>query len=106
MAALASNAVWAAPSIVFNPGALNVTKGAVATSPPIVIQSATGVTQVSLNIVLPAGITIDTSTNSSTGNLNCVTPGADTALFFSEWKASTNTIYVSTELNGGDTQEL
>ncbi len=99
-------ATWASPSVVFNPSTLKVTTGAAASTPPIVVQGGTGVTSITLNVVIPAGITIDTSTNSSTGNLNCLTVGANAGLFFSEWNAATNTISVTTSLSGTDPMEV
>lgn len=94
-----------APQVVFSPSSMNVTANATLRTPPIVVQSATGVTMMEVAIAIPADITVNTAT-SGTG-LVCVKKGANAGtLFFAEWDAGARAIRVSCDVVAGATLQI
>ncbi len=86
-------AAMGAPSVVFNTSTMSIAPSTTYETSAIVVQNAGDMAQVDLDIVIPAGITLDTA-QSGTG-LACVTPGTGTSMFFASWNSANRTIEIS-----------
>ncbi|MCE5199300.1 MAG: dockerin type I domain-containing protein [Armatimonadota bacterium] len=95
----------ASPSIVFSPTSLTITPDSTMTTPHLVVQNATGITSVNIQITVPAGLSVDT-TNVG-GSMACLTKGYSAGnLFFAEWNAATRQISVACNVTSGATIEI
>jgi hypothetical protein len=98
-------AALTAPSVVFSPNTLKVAPSTAFDTPPIIIQDASGVAMVTLDITIPDGLSIDTTYSGT--NLTCITKGADAgAMFFSEWNATTRKVSITCNVTAGSTLEI
>jgi hypothetical protein len=105
LAIVLPTAALSAPQVIFNPSSLEVTPGAAAQTPPIVVNSASGVTSVTLYITIPSDITLDTTPSGS--SLACITTGSSAGgLFFAEWNATERKITITCTVTSGSTLEI
>lgn len=93
LASLLCAAAYAAPGVVFSTETISVTPNTTYDSPSVVVQEAGDLTAVDVDIVIPAGITLDTSVSGT--SLACLTPGTGTSMFFASWDASTRRIQIT-----------
>lgn len=82
-----------APSVVFNPDAIEVTPNTTFDSPPIVVEEAGDLSAVDIDIIVPPEVTLDTTVSGT--SLACLTPGTGTSLFFASWDADTQRIQIT-----------
>ena len=89
----------------FVPNRMEASAGASFVTPPIVLSDSSMPSSISLSIYVPAGISIDTTTNDNT--LACVQQGSDVDAFTSNWVADTRTIEITAEsLNPAASMEI
>lgn len=93
LAIMLSAAAQGAPSVVFSPDTMNVTPGAQFNSPPVVVQDAGDLSAVDVDIVVPSGVTVDTTVSGT--SLACLTPGTGTSMFFASWDAGSRRIQIT-----------
>ena len=95
---------YSAPNVIFSTAIIkNVAAGATITTSPIIVQNATGVSQVDLTIPIPSGFTIDPTT--AGGNLTCVTAGSSKGTLFFATKES-GSIQISCMVNPDSTLQV
>lgn len=106
LVAMTAAIACAAPTATFSTTEMDVAANSSYTTSAIIIQSATGVTNVSLQIKVPDYVSISTTLD-GVGNLACVTKGSDVdTFFFSEWDPGTRTIGVTATVKTGSTLEV
>lgn len=102
--AVAISAACSAPAVVFSPASpKTIAAGENITLPPIVIQNASGVSQIELYVSVPTGFSVDQTMNG--GSLACVAPGSgsSSSLFLSDWNSGTSSIEIACPVNSGST---
>ena len=105
LAIVLPTAALSAPQVTFDPSSLEVTSSAASQTSPIVVNSASGVTSVTLYVTIPSDITIDTTASGS--SLACITPGSSvSSLFFAEWNSSERKISITCTVNSDSTLEI
>lgn len=93
LAVLLCAAAHGAPRVVFSPDAINVTPNATFDSPPIVVEEAGDLAAADVDIIVPSGVTLDTTVSGT--SLACLTPGTGASLFFASWDANTRRIQIT-----------